>query len=71
MSNILYAIAFCIAAFLMWMSIIFSCAEKKYSIDQLFSTDKKAVMTYLISSIIAIVLTIITYILFYSIQNYF
>ena len=70
MYNIVYAIVFCIIVFFMWMSVIFSYADKKYGVERLFISVKKAIATYVISIMISIVLTVITYIIISFVQNF-
>lgn len=68
MINVIYSGIFCVIVFFMWVSIIFSYADKKYGVEQLFSTTVKAMITYALSSIIALGLTVCTYFIVCFIQ---
>ncbi len=69
MTNIIYACVFCVVAFLMWVSIIFSYIDKRYNVGRLFSTTLKAVLIYILSSAIALVLTFCTYLTVWFVQD--
>lgn len=55
----------------MWLSLVFSYADKKYGEEQLFLTIKSAILTYAVAVVISIVLTISTYLLISFIQSCF
>lgn len=70
MYNILYAIIFCIVGFLMWMSILFSYANKRYGVDKLFFTVRSSICTYVIAITISVILTVFTYIVVSFVQSF-
>lgn len=62
MKNIIYAICFCLAGFLMWSSIAFSIINKKYDMDMLFSNWKKIISVFICVVLFSIFMTMVSYI---------
>lgn len=71
MKDIFYAIIFCIITFFMWLSIVFSIAEKKYGSEKLFESGRTTLITYGISSAIALIFTFFTYLIVWYVQSIF
>lgn len=70
MKNKIYAIIFCLVTFFMLLSIVFSIMDKVFGIDNMFSSNKNAVLFLVSGIIISVILTFSVYVLVFFIQVY-
>lgn len=64
---LLYQVMFKIVVFSAWLSVVFNIAGKIWKEEVLFASLKSAIILYVISIIIAIILSCLSFILFYMI----
>lgn len=69
MVNMLYALFFVIVSLFTWCAISFKIADQIWGEEILFSSKKNAILTYLISIFIALIMTGIVYCLILFIQS--
>lgn len=71
MNSFIYALAFVIICFLMWLSIVFSLLTKVAKIDELFSSIQTSAITYIFGILVSLILTIVMYCIVHHLQLYF